>query len=100
MNKINNTIYFDSDDEFTDFCVAPYAALKVTKSGSLYFEGEYSDEYKDCIRQGIEFVIKDEDSQVFERQCVCKRVLVKESPRNTVLVQLHIENLKEYWECD
>lgn len=97
MEKINNTIYFDSDDEFTDFCVAPYAAVKISKSGP-YYEGEYSQAYKDCIQQGVEFVIKNEDSVVFKRKCVCKRVLARESRRKTVLVQLHIENLKEYWD--
>lgn len=97
MEESNNTIYFESDDEFTDFCVAPYAVIKQSENGTYYVEGEYSDEYLDCIEQGKAFIIKDEDSIVFERQCVSKRVPVEGTNRKT-LVQLDIENLEEYWE--
>ena len=97
MEESNNTIYFESDDEFTEFCVAPYAVVKQSEKGTYYVEGEYSDEYLDCIEQGKTFVIKDEDSVVFDRQCVSKRVSVQGTSRTT-LVQLPVENLEEYWE--
>ena len=43
------TIYFESDDEFADFCVAPYAVIKQSESGVYYYHGEYSDLYKKAI---------------------------------------------------
>ena len=97
MEESNNTIYFESDDEFTDFCVAPYVVVKQSEKGTYYVEGDYSDEYLDCIEQGKTFIIKDEDSVVFKRQCVSKRVPVEGTSRTT-LVQLDIDNLEEYWE--
>ena len=42
-------------------------------------------------------ISKDEDSIVFERQCVSKRVPV-EGTNRTTLVQLDVDNLEEYWE--
>ena len=97
MKEVQNKIYFESDDEFTDFCVAPYAVVKQSEKGTYYVEGEYSDEYLECIEQGKTFIIKDEDSMVFERQCVSKRVPV-EGTNRTTLVQLDVDNLEEYWE--
>ena len=97
MEKIDDIIYFESDEEFTDFCVAPYAVIKQSKKGGYYVAGEYSDEYLKCVEMGKKFVIKDEDSMVFERQCVSKRVPVQDSHKKT-LVQLSVENLEEYWE--
>jgi len=97
MEERNNTVYFESDDEFTDFCVALYAVVKQSEKGTYYVEGEYSDEYLECIEKGMTFVIKDEDSVVFNRQCVSKRVSVQGTSRTT-LVQLPVENLEEYWE--
>jgi hypothetical protein len=76
---------------------APCAIIKQSENGRYYVEGEYSDEYLECIKQGKTFVIKDEDSLVFKRQCVSKRVPVEGTNRKT-LVQLDIENLEEYWE--
>ena len=96
------TIYFESDDEFTDFCVAPYAVIKQSESGVYYYHGEYSDLYKKAIEEGKRFVIKDENSQVYKHQCVCKRVIVPKTDdyvapaRKDVLVQLPIENLDEW----
>lgn len=96
------TIYFESDDEFTDFCVAPYAVIKQSESGVYYYHGEYSDLYKKAIEEGKKFVIKDENSQVYKHQRVCKRVLVPKADdfakrmRKDVLVQLHVENLDEW----
>ena len=46
MEKIGDKIYFDSDDEFTDFCVKPYATVAYLQNGSPYIKGDYSDEYK------------------------------------------------------
>lgn len=42
--KLPEKLYlvFDDDAEFEDFCVAPYAIIKETESGVLYYTGEVS----------------------------------------------------------
>ena len=102
MEEIGDKIYFNSDDEFTDFCVKPYATIVYSQNGCPYIEGDYSDEYKLCLSQGKTFIIKDEDSTVYERQFVSKRVPVKvddfPSYKRETLVQLPVQNLKLYYE--
>ena len=96
----DNIKYFNSDAEFEDFCVAPYAVIKETESGALYYTGEYSEEYLACIENGMKFVIRDEDSVVYKRQCVCKHVPVMYEGRSLgrkALVQLSVKNLKPYF---
>jgi hypothetical protein len=101
MEKIDNIIYFESDDEFTDFCIAPYAVVKRSSEGTLFVEGQYSDMYKKYIEEGKTFIIKDEDSQVFKHQCISKRVPVKvdgfPSYNRLTLVQLPVQNLEQYF---
>ena len=55
----SNVLYFESDEEFTDFCVAPFAVVKRSEDGTLYYEGEYSEEYKKCVEEGKTFIIKE-----------------------------------------
>lgn len=102
MEEIGDKIYFNSDNEFTDFCVRPYATVVYPQTGRPYIEVDYSDEYKRCLSQEKTFVIKDEDSVVYKRQCVCKRVLVKvegfPSYRRDTLVQLPVQNLEEFFD--
>ena len=97
-----NIFFFESDDEFTDFCIAPYAVVKRSSEGTLFVEGQYSDMYKKYIEQGKTFIIKDENSQVYKRQCVSKRVPVKiddfPSYDRLTLVQLPVQNLEPYFE--
>lgn len=101
-NCKDNVMYFDSDEAFTDFCMAPYATVQRMYDGTLYVDGDYSDEYKECIKQGTKFIIKNEDSVVYERQCVCKRVPIEIGgsldPNRTTLVQLNIENLNPFFD--
>jgi hypothetical protein len=101
MEKIDNIIYFESDEEFEDFCVAPYATIKQSEKGTSYCAGDYSDIYKECIKEGKQFVIKDRNSKVYKWQAVTKRVPLNDpnSParRDTVLVQLKVQNLKQWY---
>lgn len=94
-----NVMYFESDEEFTDFCAAPFAVIKTSEKGTMYYyEGEYSDEYKKCLKEGKTFIIKDENSQVFKRKCVTKRVpIAGVRTRKDVAIQLAVENLEEYF---
>lgn len=95
-------IYFESDAEFEDWAVAPYATIKYIENGNIpYTSGDFSDEYKVAIEEGKHFVIKDEDSVVYKRKCVCKRVPVYveglPSYNRDVLVQLKVDNLEPYF---
>ena len=93
-----NVMYFDSDEEFTDFCVAPFAVIKRSEKGNLYYEGEYSDEYKKCLEEGKTFIIKDENSQVYKRKCVTKRVPIEGvNTRKDVAIQLDVKGLEQYF---
>ena len=102
MIEKKRIIYFDSDAEFEDWAVAPYATIKYSEnSNTPYTSGDFSNEYKAAIEEGKRFVIKDEDSVVCKRGCVCKRVPLKTevSPlyKRDVLVQLSVDNLEPYF---
>ena len=103
MEIKDNIVFFESDDEFTDFCVAPFAKVKTDEDGQSYYKGDYSDMYKEYLQQGMIFMIKDEDSVVCKRQCVCKRVpLIMEGGGRVrsgrdVPIQLPVENLEMYF---
>ena len=101
--SIDDILFFESDEEFTDFCVAPFAEIKKSENGGFYVVGDYSDEYKKCIEQGKRFIIKDENSQVYKRQCVTKRVPVfnngvRVTTHEDHPVQLSVMNLEQYFE--
>lgn len=102
--KIDDTpediIYFNSDDEFTDFCLLPFAVFTKNSLGLYYYTGAYSEAYLKAIEEGMRFVIKDKDSVVFKRKFVTKRLPVKLDNGNfsesTALVQMPVQNLDEY----
>lgn len=103
MNRFEgnwDTVYFQSDDEFTDFCLAPYAVVKDSGNGNMLVYGEYSDLYKQYVAEGKRFVIRNKNSLVFKRQCVSKRLPLRlpdfPSYHREVLVQMPVENLDEY----
>ena len=93
----DNTIYFDNDQEFTDFCLASYGVIVHPEDGSSpFYTGVYSDEYNDAIKKGKRFVIKDEDSVVFKHKCVSKRVLIQGTGREAS-VQMPVRNLEQFF---
>lgn len=94
----DDNIYFDNDQEFTDFCLAPYGVIVYPENGSSpYWTGVYSDAYKEAVKEGKKFVIKDEDSVVFNRKCVTKRVPIQ-GTRRDASVQMPVQNLEQYFE--
>lgn len=98
METRGNIIYFESDNEFTDFCLAPYGVVIYPEDGSSpYWTGVYSDAYKNAIIEGMKFVIKDEDSVVYKHECVTKRVPIQGTGRDA-LVQMDVQNLEQYFE--
>lgn len=71
-----------------------------TENGNMNVSGEYSDEYLECVEKGTKFIIRDEDSVVYQRQCAFKRVPVLHECRALgydTLVQLSVENLEPYF---
>jgi hypothetical protein len=93
---LSDIMFFDSDDEFTDFCLAPYGVLVNDKDGNpTTWTGVYSDEYKDCVVKGMKFVIKDINSSVCKRQCVSKRVPIQ-GTGEVRLVQKTVKNVERY----
>lgn len=103
MEKKKDIILFDSDAEFEDWAVAPYATIKYIENSKIpYTSGDFSNAYKAAIEEGKRFVIKDEDSVVCKRGCVCKRVPVKiegfPTYNRDVLVQLRVDNLEPYFD--
>ena len=94
MEILDDVIYFDSDDEFTDFCLEPYGILD---SNANTYYGKYSDLYKKYLAEDKTFVIKDFDSKVSDRRCVCKRVPIKGTgiqPDPVRLVQMSVQNIE------
>lgn len=92
INK-NQVLFFETDEEFEDFAVAPYAVVN-----SECYKGDYSDAYKECIKQGKYFVINGGslDSNTNRRKVVTKRVLVPPevySTRKEVAIQLPVQNI-------
>lgn len=99
--ETSNVMCFESNEEFADFCVAPFAVVKRSENGTLYYEGEYSEVYKKCVEEGKTFIIKDENSQVFKRKCVTKRVPVLNDDgvptRRDASIQLEVQGLQPYF---
>lgn len=94
MDIVNNTIYFESDEEFEDFSIAPYALV-----GDRSVNGDYSDLYKQYLAEGKSFIIMDRNSVVYKRKCVSKRVPIMKDSRPSgrdYTVQLTAKNL-ELW---
>ena len=108
METKGNYLIFDTDNEFTDFCLAQDAAgiiVEDSKTGIMTvqfqqpWERNYSDMYLQCLEEGKTFVIKEKDSAVCRRGCVSKRVPVMHNGvplqgRDT-LIQLDVENVEE-----
>ena len=96
MDIVNNTIYFESDEEFEDFCIAPYISVK---TGDTSYNGDYSDLYKQYLEEGKTFVIMDKDSVVYKRMCASKRVPILLDGRpmgKDRCVQLRAKNLERW----
>ena len=98
LDNKKQILYFDTDQEFTDFALAPHAVIKEVSQGVLAYGGEHSGEYKKCIAEGKVFVIREKDSKVCRRMCVEKRLPVYyngTSLGRDALVQLPVQNVEE-----
>jgi len=82
MNTKDNIIYFDSDNEFYDYCVVPelVPVQYIDSEGNerYYNSFNFSSEYNKAIDNGMRFVIKDEDSKIYQHGCVSYRTISKD----------------------
>ena len=102
MEIRDNAIIFESDEEFEDFCVAPYAVIEHSEKGTL-IKGDFSEQYKKALEEGKAFVIKGRDSAVCRRKSVSKRVpvVIDGVSNRMALIQLDdVQNVMDYhtWE--
>lgn len=90
-NENDKIMYFDSDDDFYNFCVVPKLEIieYIDRNGDVAYHTDFnlSNKYYDAIKNGMKFIIKDEDSQIYKHGAVSYRTITKP-----------IENLEEYWE--
>ena len=98
METIDNTIFFDSEEELADFCISPFTVLKQTAGGHYYVEGDYSEEYKKSLLEGKTLVVKDENAPVYRRDGIVSKRVSVEGTNRTMMVQLKVENLVPYYE--
>lgn len=90
-NTKTPVMYFNNDDEFYKFCVLPVIITpEYTKAdGTIghYADWDFTDAYKNAIRDGVHFVIKDENSQIYKHGELTYRVNTKP-----------VQNLDPYYE--
>jgi len=80
MITINNTMFFDSDDEFYEFAVIPYARVKTVYNNGereSYIDFDMSSMYNKALADNYNFIIRDEDSKIYKHGCVNVGVLSK-----------------------
>ena len=69
MEENKQTImYFDTDEDFQNFCVLPYTTLEKSPiTGEPYQQWHFTKEYLDAVAAGTRFKIKNEDSIIYRR---------------------------------
>lgn len=85
MERKKNIIYFESDDEFLDYCIIKMPVVRENKH-CKYIDFDFSKEYLKELEKGTRFCIKDENSLITKREAVTFRT---ESKR--------IENLEPWF---
>ena len=84
MNIKDNIIYFDSDNEFYEYSVVPelVPVQYIDSEGNekYYFDFNFTSQYNNDVNNGMRFVIKDEDSQIYKHGCISYRTISKDIP--------------------
>ena len=82
MNTKDNIIYFDSDNEFYEYCVVPelVPVQYIDSEGNekYYSDFNFTPQYNNAVNNGMRFVIKNEDSQIYKHGCVSYRTISKD----------------------
>lgn len=95
MKDNKNIMYFDSDQDFYDFCVVPSLRPDMRMVDGVmipkYFTFDLSYRYNDALQNGVYFCIKDPNSQIYKHGAVSYRTITKK-----------IDNLLQYFgdKCD
>lgn len=102
METKGKEIYFDSDEEFAGFCIAPYATVEYDENNHPQrIVCGYSEMYKKYVDQGMSFYIRDIDSKVYKHQIVSKRVPIKIEGmphyNQSTPISLKVHNLEDYY---
>lgn len=64
-------LYFNTDDDFQNFCVLPYTTLGVSEiTGEPCQCVNFTKEYLDAVAAGKRFKIRNEDSVIYKRGMV------------------------------
>lgn len=82
-------LLFETDDDFTSFCLKPDYVILTSEDGGVYSDIEFTDEYLKAVETGVKFCIKAEKSNIRKRGVVQKGVLSKP-----------VENVIAEWEDD
>jgi hypothetical protein len=68
---------FDNDEDFYNYCVDPRIVPMQSEKGYYYTTFNFTPQYIDDVENGIKFMIKDENSQIFKRGCVSVGLMSK-----------------------
>lgn len=82
-------LLFETDDDFTSFCLKPDYVILSSEDGGVCSDIEFTDEYLKAVETGVKFCIKAETSTIRNRGVVQKGVLSKP-----------VENVIDEWEDD
>lgn len=82
MDVKEKVIYFDNDQEFYEYAVIP-ELVSIPYTDKLGVDGYYTDfnftpQYNNAINNGMTFIIKDKNSQIYKRGAVSYRTITKE----------------------
>lgn len=87
----DNILFFNNDDEFTEFSIDPTLVAKCIerKNGDKiwYYDFNFSKLYNDAVAQGKKFTIKDPNSRIMKNGDIGYKLVTKP-----------VENLEEYIE--
>lgn len=91
IDKEQNIMFFDNDDEFYEFCVIPKIIPvpftdPVSKETLYKMDFKLSDSYEKAKNNDTVFVICDDNSQIYKHGCVSYRTISKK-----------IDNLEPYY---
>ena len=82
METKDNIIFFNNDDEFYQYCVVPelVPVQYIDNSGveKYYTDFNFTPQYQHAIDNGMRFIIKDEDSNIFKHGAVSYRTITKD----------------------
>jgi len=88
MEVIDKTIYFNNDDEFFDYCVIPSLVpieYNINGTQGYYYTFNFTPQYNKAINDGITFIIKDDNSQIYKHGKVSYKTITKD-----------VQNLEEW----